>query len=328
MKFTVEAFQEVPQDLARRISLLQTVEMVRVAMEFFETWLPALARNDTQLRALTEAILRYGREIGFAAAAIYASAAESRGAWDSRLEALVVDAVVRGDTGPELQSRAAALSWESDAPATVIVGTPPPEQNVSVPLSIHSTAKSFNRSALSVVQGPLLVTIISGPLHPTERFAVALLRHFADSPVVIGPTAADLGSAHASAVEAMAAISAVPGWPSAPRPVHSSELLPERALNGDPIAIESMSATLIDPLMKGGETLVPTLDAYLDSGGSIEACARSLYIHPNTVRYRLKKIADITGRDPTNARDAYVLRVASTVGRLTRLGNKPATQTS
>lgn len=321
VKFTVEAFQEVPQDLARRISLLQTVEMVRVAMEFFETWLPALARNDTQLRALTEAILRYGREIGFAAAAIYASAAESRGAWDSRLEALVVDAVVRGDSGPELLSRAAALSWESDAPATVIVGAPPPEQNVSVPLSIHSTAKAFSRSALSVVQGPLLVTIVSGSLNPTERFATALLKHFADEPVVIGPTAPNLGSAHISAVEAMAAISAVPGWPSAPRPVHSSELLPERALNGDPMAIEAMTALLIGPLTKGGETLVPTLDAYLDSGGSIEACARGLYIHPNTVRYRLKKISDITGRDPTNARDAYVLRVASTVGRLARLGN-------
>ena len=39
----------------------------------------ALARNDTQPRALTEAILRYGRRSD-AAAAIYASAAESRGA--------------------------------------------------------------------------------------------------------------------------------------------------------------------------------------------------------------------------------------------------------
>ena len=48
----------------------------------FEKWLPLLARNDEQLRALTEAVLRYGREIGFAAATIYASAAESRGAWD------------------------------------------------------------------------------------------------------------------------------------------------------------------------------------------------------------------------------------------------------
>jgi len=36
------------------------------------------------------------------------------------------------------------------------------------------------------------------------------------------------------------------------------------------------------------------------------------------VRYRLKRIADFTGRDPTLPRDAYVLRVAATVGRLSR----------
>jgi hypothetical protein len=43
-----------------------------------------------------------------------------------------------------------------------------------------------------------------------------------------------------------------------------------------------------------------------------------LFVHPNTVRYRLKRIADFTGRDPTLPRDAYVLRVAATVGRLGR----------
>jgi sugar diacid utilization regulator len=43
-----------------------------------------------------------------------------------------------------------------------------------------------------------------------------------------------------------------------------------------------------------------------------------LFVHPNTVRYRLKRIADFTGRDPTLPRDAYVLRVAATVGRLSR----------
>jgi DNA-binding PucR family transcriptional regulator len=72
------------------------------------------------------------------------------------------------------------------------------------------------------------------------------------------------------------------------------------------------------PLGDAGPALTETLDAYLDSGGAIEACARKLYVHPNTVRYRLKRIADFTGRDPTTPRDAYVLRVASTVGRLTR----------
>lgn len=319
VKFTVQAFQVVPQDLARRITLLQTVEMVRVAMEFFEKWLPLLARNEAQLRALTESVLRYGREIGFAAASIYASAAESRGAWDSRLEALVVDAVVRGDTGPQLLSRAAALNWDSDAPATVIVGAPPPEQNVSVPLAIHNTAKQFDRSALSVVQGHLLVAIVSGSLRQGERFVTALLDHFADSAVVIGPTMPDLESAHTSATEAMAGVAAVVGWPNAPRPVHSLELLPERALNGDPSAIEALTETLVRPLTKQGATLNATLESYLDSGGSVESCARELYIHPNTVRYRLKKIAEVTGRDPSNPRDAYVLRIATTVGRLTHL---------
>ena len=56
-----------------------------------------------------------------------------------------------------------------------------------------------------------------------------------------------------------------------------------------------------------GPPLTETLDAYLDSGGAIEACARKLFVHPNTVRYRLKRIADFTGRDPTLPRDAYVL---------------------
>ncbi|GAC69435.1 PucR family transcriptional regulator [Gordonia soli] len=326
VKFTVQAFQVVPQDLARRITLLQTVEMVRVAMEFFEKWLPLLARNDAQLRALTESVLRYGREIGFAAASIYASAAESRGAWDSRLEALVVDAVVRGDTGPQLLSRAAALNWDSDAPATVIVGTPPPEQNVSVPLAIHNTARSYDRSALSVVQGSFLVAIISGEIRTTDRFLTELLDHFAEGPVVIGPTTPNLGSAHSSATEAMAGVAAVVGWPSAPRPVHSLELLPERALNGDSSAVTALTESLVRPLLKGGATLSGTLETYLDSGGSVESCARELFIHPNTVRYRLKKVSDITGRDPTNPRDAYVLRVAATVGRLTHFANETPSQ--
>ncbi|GAA4678315.1 helix-turn-helix domain-containing protein [Gordonia humi] len=318
VKFTVQAFQVVPQDLARRITLLQTVEMVRVAMEFFEKWLPLLARNDAQLRALTESVLRYGREIGFAAAAIYASAAESRGAWDSRMEALVVDAVVRGDEGAQLLSRAAALNWPSDSPATVIVGTPPPEQNVSVPLAIHTTAKQYDRATLSVVQGSVLVAIVGGSLRQTDRFLTDLLTHFADGPVVIGPTTPNLTTAHASAVEAISGIRAVDGWPSAPRPVYSSDLLPERALNGDAEAVRMLTETLMTRLGGDNDTLLSTLEAYLDAGGSIESCAREMYIHPNTVRYRLKKVTDVTARDPSNPRDAYVLRVALTVGRLTR----------
>ena len=316
VEYTVSSFQTVPQDLARRVSLLQTVEMVRVAMEFFERWLPLLARNEEQLIALTEAVLRYGREIGFGAASIYASAAEARGAWDSRMEALVVDAVVRGDTGANLLSRAAALNWDPVASATVIVGNPPPDQNVSVAGSVHDTARSHGRSALAVVQGTKLVVIVSGAVTTGDPFADALMLHFADGPVVIGHTTPTLEDAHASAVEAIAGVNAVAGWPGAPRPVHSWELLPERALIGDTHAGRTLYELLVKPLEEAGSALSDTLDAYLDSGGAVESCARELFVHPNTVRYRLKKIAEITGRDPQDPRDAFVLRVAATIGRL------------
>ena len=85
------------------------------------------------------------------------------------------------------------------------------------------------------------------------------------------------------------------------------ELLPERALLGDASAIAALETEVMRPLADAGPALTETLDAYLDSGGAIEACARKLFVHPNTVRYRLKRIADFTGRDPTTPRDAYVL---------------------
>ena len=65
----------------------------------------------------------------------------------------------------------------------------------------------------------------------------------------------------------------------------------------------------------GGE-LLETLDAFFAAGGVLESAARTLYVHPNTVRYRLKRVAEVTGFAPLNPRDAFALRVALTIGRL------------
>ena len=314
--YTAEAFALVPQELTRHIALRQTVDMVRVTMEFFEEVVPLLARSEEQLTALTVGILRYSRDLAFAAAKAYADAAEARGAWDSRMEASVVDAVVRGDTGPELLSRAAALNWDTTAPATVVVGTPPPERVELASEDIRDVANRHGRAALTDVHGTWLVAIVSGRLTPTDKFLPDLLSAFSSGPVVIGPTAPSLNAAYHSANEAISGMNAVAGWTGAPRPVPARELLPERALSGDQSAIAALYNDVMRPLSDAGPALTETLDAYLDSGGAIEACARKLFVHPNTVRYRLKRITDFTGRDPTTPRDAYVLRVATTIGRL------------
>ena len=48
----------------------------------------------------------------------------------------------------------------------------------------------------------------------------------------------------------------------------------------------------------------------------MEAAARALFVHANTVRYRLRRIHEVSGYSPTDPRDAYALRLALTLGRL------------
>jgi len=321
IRLTAEAFRNAPRDLARRITLRQTVELVRVAIETFEQQLPLLATDEQERRLLVEGILRFGREIAFAAATVYASAAESRGAWDARLEALVVDGVVRGEVDDALVSRSSALGWDAERPVTVLVGSPPPENQPEPLAAMRRTATRLGRSVLLGVQGARLVTLLSGALPappatgepgPADRLAEA----FGPGPVVIGPTTPTLAAAHASARDALQGLRAVTGWPAAPRPVRADDLLPERALAGDPWAKAQLVATVVQPLTSAGGDLGRTLASYLDGGGALESCARALFVHANTVRYRLRRVTEVTGFDPTDPRDSLVLRIALIVGRL------------
>ena len=90
----VVVFGAAPRELTGVISLQQTVELVRLSIRVVETNIDALLHPE-DVEEVHQAVLRYAREVAFATAAVYARAAESRGAWDARLEALVVDAVVR-----------------------------------------------------------------------------------------------------------------------------------------------------------------------------------------------------------------------------------------
>jgi DNA-binding PucR family transcriptional regulator len=68
-------------------------------------------------------------------------------------------------------------------------------------------------------------------------------------------------------------------------------------------------------LSDAGGDLLETVAAFLDSGGSIEGTARALYVHANTVRYRLRKVHELVGLDMLQPRDAQVARTAIVLGR-------------
>jgi PucR-like helix-turn-helix protein/diguanylate cyclase with GGDEF domain len=326
-RLTAEAFRIAPRDLARRLTLSQTVDLVRIATEVFEEHLPPLAADEAERRALVEGVLRFGREIAFAAATVYAGEAESRGAWDARVEALVVDSVVRGPGAESgntarswvdgLLSRASALGWDPAEPLRVVVGSPAPEAHEELLSELRIEADRSGQSVLVGVQGNRLVVLLSEPPGlDTGGDIGTVVEAFGPGPVVVGPRAADLPGAHASARDALAGLRAAPARPEAPRPVAADDLLPERALAGDAVAHRRLVTTFIDPVAAAGGELLTTLSAFLESGSALEACARALFVHPNTVRYRLRRVTELTGLRPTDPRDALVLRIAVLAARL------------
>jgi DNA-binding PucR family transcriptional regulator len=102
--------------------------------------------------------------------------------------------------------------------------------------------------------------------------------------------------------------------------VSADDLLPERALAGDVEARSQLVESVYRPLLGAGDVLVETLAAFLDAGGALEATARALFVHANTVRYRLRRVAEVCGEVATDPRGALTLRVALVLGRLESAG--------
>lgn len=311
---TADVFGTGPRELTGVVTLQQTVEMVRTTIGVVEAHVEEVvsARDAPSVR---EAVMLYSREIAFGAAEVYARAAEQRGKWDARLEALVVDSVLRGEADEAVRSRAAALGWESTSGVCVVLGHTPQGDSAAVVDAIKRSARARHLDALCAVQGDRIVVVLGGVSDP-DKAASGIADHFGDGPVVTGPVVGDLLAASRSARAAVAGLRAAAAWPQAPRPVSSDDLLPERALSGDGHARRELVDTVFAPLQAAGPALLDTLTAYLDTSGSIEATSRLLFVHSNTVRYRLRRIADVTGLSPGDARDAYTLRLALTLGRL------------
>lgn len=316
---TTEVFGAAPRALTGVVSLHQTVEMVKLSIEVVEeNIVDAVGEDDAT--PVREAIIRYARDVAFATAEVYARAAEMRGAWDARLEALVVDSVLRAEADETVRSRASALGWESKGNVAVVLGRVPetagvPQGRESVIDDVRRSARHVGLDALCAVQGDRLVVVLGGVEDP-DKAGAAIAEHFGEGPVVIGPVVPDLVHANISARAAVAGLRAAPGWPEAPRPVTSDDLLPERALAGDGHARRQLVTDVYTPLLEAGSSILETVAAFLDHGSSIEATSRAMFIHANTVRYRLRRATEVTGLSPTDPRHSYTHRLALTLGRL------------
>jgi hypothetical protein len=316
-----DVFSTAPRELLRSISLQETLQLIRVVVQVVED---RVVEHDETLR---EAVLLYSREIAFSAADVYAKAAEARGLWDARLEALVVDSILSGENEEELASRIAALGWRARGSVAVLIG------DTSESVDIEAIRRLVRRSDADIligIHGSRLIAVLgwvsqsASGREPNSfmKLANALEPLFGAGALVLGPEVGDVSEAHRSSKAALAGFAVVRAWPRAPRPIAADDLLAERALAGDMLAKSTLIQRIYRPLADHSPELLETLGTYLETGRSLETTARELFVHANTVRYRLKRISEIIGWDAAGAREAFILQVAMVLGSMSETDSR------
>lgn len=308
---TEKIFSSAPRELADALSLEQTVDLVRAVFTVVEDSVTKIAgENSVRQTALRESLLRYSSEVAFAAANVYARRAEYRGAWDARLQSQLLESFLAGESEDVLEARASAAAFKLEGSLITLIGPAPARRSAAEihATQIQRTAEQLHFDAVVGLQSDRLIAVISGipaDLSITQA-AKPFIGHFDQGTIVAGPQVTSLAQVHESLSQAISAYRAIPLSGTQARLVLADELVAARVINGDTEAADQISEQLRTEF---SSDVLATLANYLESSGSIEACARELFIHVNTVRYRLKRVQDVTGLDPFDPGDSLTLRL-------------------
>jgi hypothetical protein len=308
-------FAAAPRTVARAVTLEQTVELIRFTIDVVEDAVDELMPAD-RTDWLRRQVERYSREVAFSAAVVYARAAEQRGALDARLQALVVEALLGGEPDRVVAARAGALGATTLGPVFGLALRPAPGDHPETALDeLQRAARRTDATVVAAVHGDVVVSAVAAD-GQDDPVAVATPLVSRVGAAVVGPIVESLPAAGGSTRAALGGLAARDAWPAAPQPVHADALLPERVLAGEAEARDRLLEVCYRSLANTGETLVSTVETLLACGGSLEATARDLFVHPNTLRYRLSRVLELTGYDPRHPRDGFALRIALALARL------------
>jgi DNA-binding PucR family transcriptional regulator len=87
------------------------------------------------------------------------------------------------------------------------------------------------------------------------------------------------------------------------------------AVDGNPVELLRYVDHWLGPLRdydgQHASSLLRTLAAYLESGGSLDRTAKELFIHRSTLKYRLARISELLGRDLTDPDFRFHLQLAT-----------------
>ena len=206
------------------------------------------------------------------------------------------------------------LVSEGKADAAVLRDT---LQEAGVPTDRPSVVAAWPRHALGLVaarlRGSALFLDVPDAALSVTSGADDVLAAAAELTVACGVAApCPVEGLAASVPTALAALdlSRRRGSPATHRDLVSFEGLLEQQ---PPERLQPFAEALLLPLVEHdrehGTALLPTLRAFVEGDGSMNTTARDLHLHPNSLRYRLKRIGELTGSDPRVFTDRIALAV-------------------
>lgn len=181
-----------------------------------------------------------------------------------------------------------------------------------------SFAKNINDSAAFAT--PSHIILLAVREEPSEQALEKICSVFAPSknPICVSSLVEGVSEISSELTATLASIAVAPAIKHLPQVIHTDDVLPERALIGDSTAFNTLYNKVYQSLApySSDDPTLETIDMFLRFGGALDQTAHELNVHPNTVRYRLRKVAQTTGWDATDPRAAYVLQTAITIGRI------------
>lgn len=216
----------------------------------------------------------------------------------------------RGRDAAVAQEAATVLGLPTCGPMLCVVApvdapTDEPLRSPRDTLAAHGLVSSWHVRPSDIVG--LVALADRTPADAVEALRPAVAGRVGASPVIT--TLGQVGDAYTLARTAARTL-------SAPGVALLDEHLPEALLVGSPELTSRLTQVAFGDLLRLSEqereTLLTTLNAVIDSGGSPTRAAQRLYCHRNTVIYRLQRIESVTGRSVSNARD----RLLFTLGLL------------
>jgi hypothetical protein len=240
-----------------------------------------------------ELVFAYIDELSAASAAGHTDELATTGRVRQRYLERLTQHLLRGGSADALEAAAERADWKPPRTLTAVIL---PDTRSRGVLAQVDTATLQPTEQVPGLEDRTELTVLLVP-NASGRSRPVLLRRLAGREAVVGPARPWL-EARSSYDRALRVVGL--GLDHAgPEPIDTETHLPELILGADPLAMEDLRRQVLEPLGElrpaAAEKLQETLRAWLLHHGRREEIAAALFVHPQTVRYRMQQLRDVYG---------------------------------